>query len=104
MGLRLEFRLESGAALASERGLGVGISRGVGVCAFAKQAAHIRAARRMACFMSLAEVGIFVNQHLSIVRIVCVAGVNFNRVRGTVKLRDLRQSFASRSIATEIFR
>jgi hypothetical protein len=58
----------------------------------------------MACFMSLAEVGIFVNQHLSIVKIVCVAGVNFNRERGTVKLRDLRQSFASRSIATEVFR
>ena len=37
------------------------------------------AARRMACFMALVQVGIFDNQHLSMVKIVCVAGLNLNR-------------------------
>src|SRR5436309_3878240 len=54
-------------------------------------------------FHGLLEIGNFVNQRLSIVRTVCAAGVNLNRVRGTIKLRDLYQSFASRSDATEIF-
>jgi len=57
----------------------------------------------MACFIGLVDGGSFVNQHLCMVRIVCVAGLDPNRVRvnDRVQLFDLfldgarRRSFVS---------